>query len=205
MAFSVPRAAPAKALPGDVLQRHRGRAHWPPHPVQSYTDRMKMLRPALLVLACLAAPAALAQWQWIDKSGRKVFSDQPPPPDVPENKIVKRAGNPPPAPEPVAAAAAPQASASMPKVSGKDKELEDKKKQAAAAEAQKKKAKEEEQAKARADNCERAKRAKATLDSGIRLASVNDKGEREIMDDNARAAELKRAEATIARDCNGAS
>lgn len=187
-------------------QRHRVRTHWPPHSVQSYTDRMKMLRPALLVIACAAAPAVLAQWQWIDNSGRKVFSDQAPPPDVPANKVLRRPGNRPAEPEPVAAAATPQASAaSMPRVSGKDKELEEKKKQAAAAEAQKKKAQEEELAKARADNCERAKRAKATLDSGIRIASVNDKGEREILDDNARAAELKRAEATMARDCKGAS
>jgi hypothetical protein len=167
---------------------------------------MKMLRPALLVLACLAAPAVLAQWQWIDKSGRKVFSDQSPPPDVPADKILKRPGNRPPEPEPVAAAATPQApAASAPKVSGKDKELEEKKKQAAAAEAAKKKQQEEETAKARADSCERAKRTKATLDSGIRIASVNDKGEREILDDNGRAAESKRAEAIIARDCKGAS
>jgi len=179
------------------------RAAIAPRAVQSYTARMKLARITLLALAFMASTAALAQWQWIDKSGRKVFSDQPPPADVPDSKIIKRAGSRPaePAPEPVAAAASKASAASTPKVSGKDKELEEKKKQVAAAEAEKKKAQEEEAAKAAADRCDRAKRAKATIDSGIRLSTTNAKGEREFLDDNARAAEVKRAEATIARDC----
>ncbi|HTH80138.1 MAG TPA: DUF4124 domain-containing protein [Ramlibacter sp.] len=164
---------------------------------------MKNLRITLLVLACMSATTAFAQWQWIDKSGRKVFSDQPPPADVPDSKIIRRAGGRPadPAPEPVAAASSKASAASMPKVAGKDKALEEKKKQAAATEAEKKKAQEEEAAKAAADRCDRAKRAKATMDSGIRIATTNAKGEREILDDNARADEVKRADATIARDC----
>jgi hypothetical protein len=163
---------------------------------------MKMLRTILLLATCLAVPAAYAQWLWIDNSGRKVFSDQAPPPSVPANKILKRPGNAPAQPEPVAAAApAASSPASMPKVSGKDKELEEKKKQAAAADAEKKKAQEEELAKARADSCDRTKRAKATLDSGIRIVTTNNKGEREFLDDNARAAEAKRLDGIVARDC----
>jgi len=168
---------------------------------------MKTLRITCAALACMALlPAAFAQWQWIDKDGRKVFSDQAPPPDVPANKIIKRPGSRPAEPEPAAAeaaaAAAPQAAAaSMPKVSGKDKDLEERRKQAAAAEADKKKAQEQEAAKARAENCERVKSAKATMDSGVRLIVTNSKGEREIMDDDARAAETRRLDAIIARDC----
>ena len=66
-------------------------------------------------------------------------------------------------------------------MTGRDEQLESKKKQAEkqaqeAAQA-KKKAEQEKFAKARADNCERAKRAKATLDSGIRRKVVTaDKG-----------------------------
>jgi hypothetical protein len=168
--------------------------------------RMKRLRTTLVAIACLAAAMATsvawAQWQWIDKDGRKVFSDQPPPPGTPNDKIVKRPGNRPPEPEPAAAPAPAAAAASMPKVSGKDKELEDKKNQAATAEAAKKKAAEEENAKLKADNCTRAKQAKATIDSGVRLTVTNDKGEREIMDDNARAAETKRLDGVIARSCS---
>ena len=159
---------------------------------------MKMLRTTLVVIACAAAPLAFAQWQWIDKSGRKVFSDQAPPPDVPAEKIIKRPGNRPVDPQ---SAAAPAAPAAAPKLSGKDKELEEKKKQQAAAEENKKKAEAEELAKNRADSCDRAKRAKATFDSGVRIATTNDKGEREFMDDDARAAEAKRIDGIIARDC----
>ncbi len=41
----------------------------------------------------------------------------------------------------------------------------------------------------------------SALDSGIRIARVNDKGEREIMDDSARAAEAKRTQGLIASEC----
>jgi hypothetical protein len=165
---------------------------------------MKLLRVTVLALACAATPLAFAQWQWIDKDGRKVFSDQAPPAGIPADKILRRPGNRPAEAEPAAAApaaASATAAASMPKVSGKDKELEDKRKQAAAAEADKKRAQEEEQARAKADNCTRAKQAKATLDSGIRLTVTNAKGEREIMDDSARAAEAKRLDNAITRNC----
>ena len=63
--------------------------------------------------------------------------------------------------------------------------------------------KEEEQkiAAQRAENCKRAQAAKAGLDSGMRVARMNDKGEREVLDDAARAAELERTQAIIQADC----
>ena len=166
---------------------------------------MNMFRAALLVLACASTPLAFAQWQWVDKDGRKVFSDQPPPASVPADKVLRRPGNRPAEPEPVAAAPAKAtASAPAPKLTGKDKELEEKKKAVAAAEADRKKLQEEENAKARTENCTRARQAKATIDSGVRLTVTNAKGEREIMDDSARAAETKRLQAVIDRDCKAA-
>ena len=168
---------------------------------------MKAARIALVALLCSAPLVAAAQWQWIDKNGRKVFSDQAPPPDVAPDKIVKRPGGPRgavvPAAEPPATttAAAPAAAASLPKPTGQDKVLEEKKKQAEAAEAEKKKAEEAKVAAARADNCARARSSKATFDSGVRISRTNEKGEREILDDAQRAAEVKHLEAIIARDC----
>jgi hypothetical protein len=159
---------------------------------------MKTLRAALIVLACAATPLAFAQWLWVDKDGRKVFSDQPPPPGTPADKILKRPSGAR-AMEPEAEAA--PAAAPMPKVSGKESELEAKRKAASAAEAGKKRAQEEQLAKDKAENCERAKRAKATLDSGVRLTQTNAKGETEILDDNARAAEAKRLDSAIAANC----
>ena len=165
---------------------------------------MKSARTALLALACLVPLVASAQWQWIDKSGRKVFSDQAPPPEIAADKILKRPGprgrsvDAQPAPETAAAAAAAPA---LPKVTGKDKVLDEKKKQMDAAEAEKKKAQEEKVAAMRAENCTRARSAKATYDTGVRISRVNDKGEREILDDKQRAAELKHLDGVIARDC----
>ncbi|MFG5410725.1 hypothetical protein ABXN37_24710 [Piscinibacter sakaiensis] len=39
------------------------------------------------------------------------------------------------------------------------------------------------------------------LDDGVRIARTNEKGEREILDDKARAAEQARLRAVVAADC----
>jgi hypothetical protein len=107
----------------------------------------------------------------------------------------------PPAEGAEAAAAKPRESAATPKPSGVDKELEEKAKKAEAEEKAKRAAEEAKVAKAKADSCSRAREGKSTLDSGIRIAKVNAKGEREIMDDGARAAEQKRIQSVIDSDC----
>ncbi|OYT93953.1 MAG: DUF4124 domain-containing protein [Burkholderiales bacterium PBB3] len=173
---------------------------------------MKMLKNLFaLGLLCVCTLAA-AQWQWLDKDGRKVFSDRAPPPDILEKNILKRPGGkvtPPTAPAAQegasstdqTAAASPAVPASAAKGVGVDKELEAKKKQAADAEAAKRKAEEEKIVKAKIENCARAKQAKAGLDSGIRISRVNGAGEREVMDETARAAEAKRIQAIMDTDC----
>ena len=154
----------------------------------------------------MMAMAASAQWQWIDKDGRKVFSDRAPPAEVQEKNILKR----PVARAAVASTAAaaadvsasvPQPGASAPKLNGVDKDLQDKKKKAEEAELAKRKAEEEKVLKAKVENCARAKQAKASLDSGMRIARTNEKGEREVMDDDARASEMKRIQSVIEADC----
>lgn len=171
----------------------------------------------LLIAAWTLSLSAAAQWQWIDKDGRKVFSDRPPSADIKEKDILKQPGGkgraavvvvPAEASEAAAAvgaapakAAASAAKANAPKLSGKDSALEEKKKKLEQEEAAKKKAEEEKVATARADNCERAKKAQSSFQSGVRVSTVNAKGEREIMDDNARAAESKRLQTIIDSDC----
>lgn len=168
-----------------------------------------VLRHWVAGLALFGAVAAQAQWQWVEKDGRKVYSDRPPPSDVLEKNILKRPGGVKAAqsaavagaadPAPATAASAP--AGNLPKLSTVDKELEEKKKKAADAETAKRKADEEHVAKAKSDNCSRAKQAKATLDSGVRIARTNAKGEREVMEDPARAEEAKRIQGVIASDC----
>lgn len=98
------------------------------------------------------------------------------------------------------AAAAPKA-ADGPKPTGVDKELEERTKKAEADEKAKQAAEAAKIAKAKADNCALARQGKATVDSGVRIARVNAQGEREIMDDAARAAEQKRLQTVINSDC----
>jgi len=169
---------------------------------------MKMLH--LLLMAALAGlcETASAQWQWIDKDGHKVFSDRAPSTEIPEKSILKRPGNRAPmtpasdAAEGGEAPVTPQALPVPAKPGGGlDKELEAKKKQADEAEAAKRKAAEQEVTKAKIENCARAKQAKTTFESGVRIGRTNAAGEREIMDDAARAEELKRIQGIIAKDC----
>ncbi len=176
-------------------------------PSGRYTLRMKTLQKLLFVaLAGLCLPA-FAQWQWIDKDGRKVFSDRAPPPDIQEKNILKRPGGRVPAvtmpAEIVDDAVLPPVAGSAPtaKPTGLDKDLEARKKQALEAEQAKRKVEEEQATKARIENCARAKQAKATYESGARIGRINSAGQQEVMDEVTRAEEMKRIQGIIARDC----
>ena len=59
-----------------------------------------MVRLALFA-SCLLPLVALAQWQWIDLAGRRVYSDLAPPSSVPEKNILKRPPGSAPAAEPI--------------------------------------------------------------------------------------------------------
>lgn len=161
---------------------------------------MKLHKSLVMVLGCALSLAAAAQWQWIDNSGSKVFSDRGPPPDIPAKNILKQPGGVPKA-VPVTTPTVPASAALAPKISGVDKALEEKKKQAEDAEAAQRKAELDKNAAARAENCKLAKQSKSNFESGMRIARTNEKGEREILDDTARASELKRVQEVITSDC----
>lgn len=162
----------------------------------SYTVRAAATFAAVLLLAW----PAQAQWQWRDDTGRRVFSDQAPPPSVPESAIVSRPkaakralSQEPPA---VAIPEAPSDKRTSGPVPRPEADLK------AEAELQKKvKAEEARVAALRADNCQRARRALITVNSGMRIATVNDKGEREFLDEKAIAAERQRLESMVRSDC----
>lgn len=162
------------------------------------------LKTVLLAVAFGAfATSSQAQWQWTDKDGRKVFSDRPPPSDIaPKNILMQPAARAPvPAAEASAPVPAPAAKPAAPKLPVADARLEVKKKQAEDDELLKKKAEEEKFTKARSENCERAKKALATIESGVRISLVNAQGEREFMDDAARATESTRLRGIAQSDC----
>jgi hypothetical protein len=150
----------------------------------------------------LALPAA-AQWKWRDGKGQVQYSDLPPPPGVIDKDILQRpSGNfQRTAPVFAASASAPASAASGLSPKTVEPELEAKRKKEEEAEAVKKQAEEKRIAAAKADNCNRAKAHARSLDSGLRVARVNEKGEREIIDDKTRAEEAKRAREVMASDC----
>lgn len=159
---------------------------------------------ALLALWAYADPVA-AQWKWRDAAGQITVSDRPPPRDIPEKDILAR-------PETnlrrPAAAAAP-ASAALAAASGGataprtplDAEVEARRRAAEQDAAAKTKADEQRLAHQRAENCRRARAHLSALESGQRLARVNDKGEREVMDDKTRADEMRAAREVVSSDC----
>ena len=156
---------------------------------------------AWLVLGLVATPQAQAQWKWRDASGVVQYSDRPPPPGTPEQSILSRPSNARKAPPPAATASAPTETAEQKQAADLDarkrKAEEDEK---ARLEAQKK-AEEERVAKVRAENCERARSYMRSLNDGIRIAKVNANGEREVLDDSARAAEQRRTQELITSEC----
>lgn len=95
-----------------------------------------------------------------------------------------------------------QSGASNPKPKGVDQDLAERMKKAAQAQDEQRKAEQERISRLRADNCQRARSAQQTLNSGFRLVKSNEQGEREIMDKAARAEEAKRIQSIIDSDCS---
>jgi hypothetical protein len=157
------------------------------------------------LLAATCCSGALAQWKWRDASGEMHVSDRPPPADVPDKSILQRPNMPkhvnlvPTSDAPDTAASA---AASAPHASGVDPELQARMKRAEQEREAKQKAVDEKNAAIKADNCKRAQAALRTLDSGTRLTRVNEKGEREFLDDSQRASERQRAQDMVTSNCH---
>jgi hypothetical protein len=155
---------------------------------------------SIVLLSSLCLPAS-AQWKWRDKNGQTQYSDIPPPQGTPESAILQRPAaakprNVTPA-ETEAAASAP----ALPPAKTVEPELEAKLRKAEQEKAAKSKAEDEKIAAQKAENCARARSQMRVLDDGLRVARVNEKGEREVLDDKGRAEEASRTKAVIASDC----
>ncbi|MBH9552656.1 DUF4124 domain-containing protein [Inhella gelatinilytica] len=167
-----------------------------------------MAQPSLLRTVCLVALCSWAavsahaqqgQWKWRDANGNVQYSDRPPPASIPEKDILAR---------PFGArtavklqtygekASSPQGGASAPPT----KKAESKPNMSPQTEARLKE-EERQNAAVRAENCSRARQQLTLLESGARISQTNDKGERTILDDPARAAEIQKMKAVIAAEC----
>jgi hypothetical protein len=154
-----------------------------------------------LALAFAALPAA-AQWKWKDGRGQVQYSDLPPPASVPQKDILQQPYSQSARVVPVAPAAS-EAAASAP--AGVDPQLEAKRKQAEQQEAAKrqaeKKAEDDKVAALRADNCRKARSNLAMLQSGGRIQRMNEKGEREYIDDANISREIAAQQQIVNSDC----
>lgn len=167
---------------------------------------------ALALLLGLGSPAAEAQtqWKWRDASGKVLYSDLPPPANVPEKDILQRppgkrapvlvrpiAEAAPPATSPASAPAPKSASAP----SRAEQERQTRARQEQEQQARKQKDEERRVAEQRAENCKRATSHLRMLEDGMRISRRNEAGETEFLDERQRAEEAQRTRAIISSDC----
>ncbi|MRV71622.1 DUF4124 domain-containing protein [Duganella sp. FT92W] len=176
-------------------------------------SQLRLLAGALLAVACTAPVAhAQAPYIWIDDKGMKQLSDQPPPPSVPLNRILRQPRNAQIAPAP-AAADNPAANAAAPTADSGKASAEDKakrpptlaernadfaKRQAEAAAASQKAAQEAAQKSSESANCENARSNQLALESGVRMSTFDKDGQRGYLTDAQRAERSKQNKAVLA-------
>ena len=153
-----------------------------------------MQRASLLVLSLMfALPVGAEVYQWRDAEGRVHYSDIPP--STGELRTLRSASAP-------ATSAVTTDSAAAPKTkTTAERELEFRQRLAEKSEAQAKAEDEQKEAADRQRTCEQARNQLTALRSGQRITTFNSKGEREYLDDAARATEIERTEKLAADAC----
>lgn len=154
----------------------------------------------LLAGAALLAMATLAQAQylWIDDKGIKQLSDKPPPASVPLKNILKAPRGAPSAASEEATTPAPPAATPAAAPTIADRNADFRKRGKAAAEREQKAHDEETDKADQADNCQRARAAKQSIDSGARISIHDKNGERGYLSDEQRALDLSRIDKLLA-------
>jgi len=140
----------------------------------------------------LSANLAQAQYVWIDAKGVRQYSDRPPPPSTPANKILKApARQLLPVRDAEQAAAAPAPPQGPPALA--EREADYRKRAKDQAERERKETEERQRKTELAEHCNSAREAKAQLESGVRIADMNRNGEPTFLSDEERAQRLARA------------
>jgi hypothetical protein len=165
-----------------------------------------IVRPALPRLFCtaallLCAGLAHAQYAWVDEKGVHHFSDRPPPPSTPADKILKAPGKSA-LTEPVQEGQPDAKPADDTKPAGAkptlaEREADYRKRAQERAKEEKKAAEDTRHKQAQAESCDNARRYKGLLESGIRVADTGENGERAYMSDDERAHRLAKASAVL--------
>lgn len=168
------------------------------------TDLLRLFASCTLVLASGLAHGQYSpsQYSWIDAKGVRHFSDRPPPPSTPPHRILKSPGRAalpattaPAEPAPAADAPAP---AKGPKTLAQ-REEEYRARSKMREEQDRKDAAEAQRRRDLAEHCRDARAMRAQVESGVRIARFDAKGERSFMTDEERAAQLARVNKALAQ------
>jgi type IV secretory pathway VirB10-like protein len=169
----------------------------------------------IAIAILLAAATVTAQvYKWVDKDGKTQYTDTPPPSDV-KGTAKKIEAKPASGATPVAPPAAPTKDAGKGDAkAGKDAKAKDEppktleerskafeKRRAEEADAEKKAAEKAKVDQANQARCNDAKRFVRDIESGRPIGTSDEKGDRKILDDAGRAAELSKARAVVAEAC----
>jgi len=170
----------------------------------------------IAIAVLLAAATVTAQvYKWVDKDGRVQYSDIPPPPDAksePKKVDTRPAAGAANVPAKAPLADATKGAAKDAKSNAKDapsdkpKTLTDlnkesEKRRADALDADKKAGEQAKMDKADQDRCREATRYFRDLETGRPISTTDDLGERKVLDDSARAAELAKARNIMKESC----
>lgn len=147
--------------------------------------RNGLLNPMLFGALLLANAAAHAQYAWLDEKGIHHYSDQPPPTNTPDARILK-------APH----VSMPAPTTAKPAPTLEEREADYRKRHVAADEADKKSAADRKLADAKRANCQAAVADKAQIETGRRLHRDGTG----IMTEDDKAREVARADAVL-KDC----
>ena len=149
-----------------------------------------------IAMAILLATATVAAqvYKWVDKDGKVQYTDTPPPASATKTEAKKLDAAPVAAP-----VAAPAASATGKSLADRAKDFD--KRKAEDAEKQKKAETEQKNADIKAANCKDAKANLAALESGRPMVRTSDAGEREVMSDEARQADIAKARKAAEESC----
>ncbi|MGH8686820.1 MAG: DUF4124 domain-containing protein [Burkholderiales bacterium] len=146
-------------------------------------------------MLALAAPASAQLYKWVDKDGRTRYTDQPPPAGVASKTFGAPAQPAAPAADAAADAAADSAAKAAPaaELTPVQQEQAFRKRQLEEKQAEEKAEAAHKDAAIKQANCERARSALATYDSGQRVTRTGADGERYYIDDETRAKEASAA------------
>ena len=159
----------------------------------------------LLVLGSMLFYTAVAfaqLYRWVDGDGRVHYSSTPPPAGVKSRTLAAPASAPvSPATNGEGAPDAAAKDAAKGPLTPAEQEQAFRKRQLEAQKAAEKAEAERKESAAQADNCNRAREYLRTLESGQRVSRTNAQGEREYIDDAARARETETARQAVTDWC----